>query len=89
MLRYDYLIIATGRTPSVPAVVEETKLRNIYTFNNEDDARRIESAMNADDVKNAFVRGRGINGLQVAVAFATKGLKTTLFGGPPPCFLLS
>ncbi|MDI6884957.1 MAG: FAD-dependent oxidoreductase [archaeon] len=83
VLRYDYLVIATGRKPSVPAVVGEAKLEGVYTFNNEDDARKIEAAMNAEGVKNAFVRGRGINGLQAAVAFATKGLQTTLLGGPP------
>ncbi|MBK5190897.1 MAG: FAD-dependent oxidoreductase [Methanosarcinales archaeon] len=83
VLKYDYLVLATGRTPSMPAVVEQAKLEGVYTFNDEDDAREIEAAMNAEGVEHAFVRGRGINGLQAAVAFATKGLKTTVLGGPP------
>lgn len=83
MLRYDYLIIATGRKPAVPAVVKKTNLEGVYTFNNEDDARKIEAAMNSEGVKNAFVYGHGIGGVQVASAFSARGLKTTLFGRPP------
>ncbi|MBA7516801.1 putative NADH oxidase [subsurface metagenome] len=81
--KYDYLVIATGRKPSVPAAVAETEIEGVYTFNNEDDARKIEAVMNAEGVKNAFVRGRGIIGLQAAVAFSEKGLETTVLGGPP------
>jgi len=82
-LRYDYLVIATGRTPSVPDAVAESELEGVYTFNNEIDAEKIEAAMGTGDAKNAFVRGRGIIGLQAAVAFATRGLNTTVLGGPP------
>lgn len=81
-LKYDYLVIATGRKPSIPASVTEAGLEGVYTFNDEDDARKIESAMDAEGVKSAFVRGRGIIGLQSAVAFALKGLTTTVLGGP-------
>lgn len=80
---YDYLAIATGREPAVPAAVAETELEGVYTFTNETDARNIEAAMNASGVKSAFVRGRGIIGLQAAVAFSEKGLETTVLGGPP------
>jgi NADH oxidase (H2O2-forming) len=83
VIKYDYLVLATGRKPSMPTVAEQAGLEGVYTFNDEDDARKIEAAMNAEGVKHAFVRGRGINGLQAAVAFATKGLKTTVLGGPP------
>ncbi|MHC1631236.1 MAG: FAD-dependent oxidoreductase [Methanotrichaceae archaeon] len=83
VLKYDYLVIGTGRIPSLPEAMANTTLENIYTLNNEDDAHKIEDAMNLDGVKSAFVRGRGIIGLQAAVAAATKGLKTTVLGGPP------
>ena len=82
-MKYDYLVIATGRKPSIPPAVEGTKLGGVYTFNNEEDAEKIAAAMNAKDAKNAFVRGRGIIGLQAAAAFSVKGLKTTVLGGPP------
>jgi NADH oxidase (H2O2-forming) len=78
-LNYDYLVIATGRKQSV----KETTLDGVFTFNNEDDACQIEEALNAREVKNAFIRGRGIIGLQSAVAFAERGIKTTILGGPP------
>jgi NADH oxidase (H2O2-forming) len=82
-ITYDYLAIATGREPAVPAAVAETELEGVYTFTNEKDAGNIEAAMNAEGVKSAFVRGRGIIGLQAAVAFSEKGLETTVLGGPP------
>jgi NADH oxidase (H2O2-forming) len=78
MLKYDFLVIATGRKQ----FVKETKLEGVYTFNNEEDAEKIEAALNKG-AKNAYIRGRGIIGLQAAAAFSTRGLKTTVHGGPP------
>jgi len=78
-LKYDFLVIATGRKQ----FVKETKLDGVFTFNNEEDAEKIEAALNKDGVKNAYIRGRGIIGLQAAAAFAARGLKTTVHGGPP------
>ena len=78
-LKYDFLVIATGRKQ----FVKETKLEGVYTFNNEDDAKKIEAALNKEGVKNAYIRGRGIIGLQAAAAFTTRGLETTVHGGPP------
>jgi NADH oxidase (H2O2-forming) len=79
VLKYDFLVIATGRKQ----FVKETKLEGVYTFNNEEDAEKIEAALNTEGVKNAYIRGRGIIGLQAAAAFSTRGLKTTVHGGPP------
>lgn len=78
-INYDYLVIATGRKQSV----KETTLDGVFTFNDEDDACEIENALNTKEVKNALIRGRGIIGLQSAVAFAERGIKTTVLGGPP------
>lgn len=78
-LKYDYLVIATGRKQEV----KETILEGVYTFNNEEDAEKIEAALNREEVENAYIRGRGIIGLQAAAAFSTRGLKTTVHGGPP------
>jgi len=82
-LQYDYLVIATGRKPALPDVIERSKLSNIFALSTIDDARGIEAAFSSGDVKSALVRGRGIIALQVAVAAATKGLKTTVLAGPP------
>ncbi|MEA1999925.1 MAG: FAD/NAD(P)-binding oxidoreductase, partial [Euryarchaeota archaeon] len=78
-LKYDYLVIATGRKQEV----KETILEGVYTFNNEEDAEKIEATLNLEEVENAYIRGRGIIGLQAAAAFSTRGLKTTVHGGPP------
>ena len=78
-INYDYLVIATGRKQ----FVKETELEGVYTFNNEEDAEKIEAALNVEGVKSAYIRGRGIIGLQAAAAFSTRGLKTTVHGGPP------
>lgn len=78
-IKYDFLVLATGRKQSV----KETELDGVFTFNNEEDAEKIEAALNEEGVKSAYIRGRGILGLQAAAAFATRGLKTTLHGGAP------
>jgi len=83
VMKYDYLVIAMGRTPFLPEAVENTTLENVYTLNDEEDAIKIEAAVGSDDVKRVFVRGRGIIAVQAAVAAATKGLETTVLGGPP------
>jgi NADH oxidase (H2O2-forming) len=78
-LSYDFLVIATGRKQAV----KDTKLNGVFTFNNEEDAVKIEAALQTRSVKYAFVRGRGIIGLQAAAAFAARGIETTVLGGPP------
>ncbi|MCW3131106.1 MAG: FAD-dependent oxidoreductase [Candidatus Methanospirare jalkutatii] len=82
-LRYDFLVIATGRTPVLPKAVEDAmnNVKRVHTFSNEEDAEQIYASMR--DAKNGFVRGRGIIALQTAVAFAKRGIKTTVLGGPP------
>jgi NADH oxidase (H2O2-forming) len=82
-LNYDYLVIATGRTPALPDVIEKSTLENIHTLSTMEDARKIEVAFAREDVKSALVRGRGIIAIQSAAAAATKGLKTTVLAGPP------
>jgi len=48
-LKYDYLVIATGRKQEV----KETILEGVYTFNNEEDAEKIEAARNREEVESA------------------------------------
>ena len=79
VLKYDFLVVATGRKQEV----KETELEGVYTFNNEEDASKIEAALSMGGVKNAYIRGRGIIALQAAAAFSTRGLNTTVHGGPP------
>lgn len=82
-LKYDYLVIATGRKPALPEVMEKSTLKNIFTLSSMEDARKIEVAFKSGDVKNALVRGRGIIALQAAAAAAANHINTTVLAGPP------
>ncbi len=81
-LKYDYLVIGTGRKPRIPAI-EGADLNGVFTMSTVEDGEKIAAAMNAQDAKNAVVLGCGTIGLQVALAFMKKGLKTTLIAGHP------
>ncbi len=81
-IKYEYLVIATGRKPRIPAI-EGTALEGVYTMSTVENGEKIEAAMNAPEAKNAVVIGGGPIGLQVALAFLKKGLKTTVVVGHP------
>ena len=79
-LNYDSLVIATGRKPRIPDI-EGATLKGVYTMSTMEDGEKIEAAMNSPEAKNAVVIGGGTIGIQVAVAFSKKGLKTTVVIG--------
>ena len=79
-LKYEYLVIATGRKPRVPTI-EGTTMEGVYTMSTVEDGEKIEAAMNASKAKNTVVIGGGLIGLQVALAFLKKGLQTTIVVG--------
>ena len=81
--KYDYLVIATGRKPALPEVIEQSTLKNIFTLSSMEDALKIEAAIKSGKVKNALVRGRGIIALQAAAATSANHIKTTVLAGPP------
>ncbi|GAH82401.1 unnamed protein product, partial [marine sediment metagenome] len=76
-IKYDYLVIATGSKPFIPPI-EGTNLEGVYTLTGKEDGERIEAAMNANRPGNALIIGAGLIGLQTAVAFSKKGIKTTV-----------
>lgn len=76
-IKYDYLVIATGSKPFIPPI-EGTNLEGVYTLTGREDGERIEAAMNANRPGNALIIGAGLIGLQTAVAFSKKGIKTTV-----------
>jgi NADH oxidase (H2O2-forming) len=76
-VRYDELVIATGSKPFIPPI-EGTNLEGVYTLSSREDGELIEAAMNAEETSNAFIIGAGWIGLQTAVAFSKKGIKTTV-----------
>ncbi|MHC1636217.1 MAG: FAD-dependent oxidoreductase, partial [Candidatus Methanospirareceae archaeon] len=79
-IKYDYLVIATGRKPRIPPI-EGVDLEGVYTMSTVEDGRKIEAAMKAPETKRAVVLGGGSIGLQVALAFLKNGLKTTVIVG--------
>ncbi len=73
-LEYDSLIIATGAYPFVPPIKGREK-QGVYVVRTLEDGERIDQAIKK--AKSAVVIGAGLIGLETAVAFVERGLKTT------------
>jgi CoA-disulfide reductase len=72
---WDYLMIATGASPTLPPV-EGTELENIFTVDLPPDAEKIsKAAKNADKV---VIVGSGYIGIEMAEAFSAIGKKVTV-----------
>ncbi len=76
-LSYDYLVIATGSKPFIPPM-PGTDLEGVYTMICREDGEHISAALNAGEIKNGIVIGSGWIGLQAAIAFSKRGIKTTV-----------
>ncbi|MDH5437462.1 MAG: FAD-dependent oxidoreductase [Candidatus Bathyarchaeota archaeon] len=74
-LEYDSLIIATGAYPFVPPIKGHEK-KGVYVVRTLEDGERIDQAIKT--AKSAVVIGAGLIGLETAVAFVERGLKTTV-----------
>jgi len=74
-LLYDSLIIATGASPFIPPIKGREK-QGVYVVRTIEDGERIDQAIKK--AKSAVVVGAGLIGLETAVAFAERGLKTTV-----------
>ena len=74
-LKYDSLIIATGAYPFVPPIKGREK-QGVYVLRTIEDGEKIDQAIK--NAKSAVVVGAGLIGLETAVAFVERGLKTTV-----------
>ncbi len=74
-LEYENLIIATGSNPFVPPI-KGVDLDGVYTLGGVIDAEKVLKAM--ESAKEAVIVGAGVIGLETAVAFHSKGIKTTV-----------
>lgn len=74
-LVYDSLIIATGAYPFVPPIKGRKKKR-VYVFRTIEDGEIIDEALKT--IKSAIVIGAGLIGLEAAVAFVERNIKTTV-----------
>jgi NADH oxidase (H2O2-forming) len=75
-LLYDSLILATGASPVIPPIKGREK-QGIYVVRTLDDGERIDAAIRAG-AKNGVVIGAGLIGLEAAMAFVERGLRTTV-----------
>ena len=74
-LEYDSLIIATGASPFVPPIKGREK-QGVYVVRTLEDGEKIDRAIKK--AKSAVVIGAGLIGLETAVAFVERGLKTAV-----------
>ena len=74
-LHYDALIIATGAYPFVPPINGRDK-QGVYVLRTIEDGKKIDQAI--EKSRSAVVIGAGLIGLEAAVAFVERGLKTTV-----------
>ncbi|KYH42127.1 MAG: NADH oxidase [Candidatus Bathyarchaeota archaeon B63] len=75
VLEYDSLILATGAYPFVPPIRGRDK-KGVYTLRTLEDGRIVNKAL--EKAKSAVVIGAGLIGLEAAVSFVERGLKTTV-----------
>lgn len=76
---FDVVIIATGARPRI-ATIEGADLPGVYPLHTMEDSFRVRARLDAGDVKRAVIVGAGYIGLEMADAFAHRGLAVTLVG---------
>jgi len=74
-LQYDSLILATGAYPFVPPIRGREK-KGVFTLRTLEDGKRVNQAL--EKAKSAVVIGAGLIGLEAAVSFVERRLKTTV-----------
>lgn len=79
---YDFLVIATGTTHSVPAI-EGAGLGGVFPAHTKTlrAARELEEYLKSHEVRNAVVLGSGSIDLEMAVACSKRGMKVTVIEG--------
>jgi len=73
---YESLIIATGASPFMPPIKGKEK-QGIHSLRTLEDGEKIDQAIK-NGAKTAVVMGAGLIGLETAIAFQERGLKTTV-----------
>jgi NADH oxidase (H2O2-forming) len=79
-LEYDALVIATGARPFRPPI-EGLDKEGVFTLHTLKDGEGIAKAMK--DAQRVVVIGAGYVGMEIADAFVTRGLKTTVINSQP------
>lgn len=77
LLAFDKLVIATGSTPFIPKNIETGKsLKNVFTLRTLSDGMQLNEALN--NAKDIVIIGAGSIGIEVAIATARRGIRTSL-----------
>ncbi len=76
-ISYDYLVIATGSKPFIPSI-PGIDLEGVHTLSCREDGELISAALDAGGISSSLVIGGGWIGLQAAIAFSSRGIKTTV-----------
>ncbi len=79
---FDQLVIATGARPR-PLVVPGRDAQGIFTIHSLDEALALAKWLELEQPRSAVVVGGGYVGLEMAEAFITRGLQTTLLEAAP------
>ncbi len=74
-IKYDSLILATGAESFIPPIKGRDK-DGVFSLRTIEDGKRIQSALKRS--KRAVIVGAGFIGLEMAHAFAKKGIETTV-----------
>jgi len=75
ILQYDSLILAMGAYPFIPPIKGREK-KGVFTLRTLEDGKRVNQAL--EKAKSAVIIGAGLIGLEAAVSFTERGLKTTV-----------
>ena len=74
-LHYDYLVLATGRAPVKPPI-QGLELAGVHSLLNLEDGEKLSNEITG--CKSAVIIGGGIIGLEMALGFIAKGIKSTV-----------
>lgn len=74
---FDHLVLATGARPRF-LEVPGRDAKGIFTLHSLDEAEALHGWLQQEQIRRAVIVGGGYIGIEVAEAFATRGLETTL-----------
>ncbi|MGL4645208.1 MAG: FAD-dependent oxidoreductase [Vagococcus fluvialis] len=76
---YDYLVLATGATPTTPDVFRDLgQVDNLFQVRNIQNAKNIHNFLEGNVPKTATIIGGGFIGLEMAEQLTRRGIKVTL-----------
>jgi NAD(P)H-nitrite reductase large subunit len=75
---YDFLCVATGKSPRMLPLFEDKKFSNLFNFYYKNDLEQIISYISTYNSRSAIVIGAGLTGLEAADGLRSRGLQVTI-----------